>query len=297
MKERSRTARPRLGIIGSGIAGLTAAWLLKERFEVTLFEAHERPGMGAFTAELPLAEGHHLVDVPTRVFCAGYYPQLYQLLAHIGVELEATDHAAAYADEQGKTYFHYANLRLLGRSISRLSLRSARSPKALKMAWAAQGFFAQVRADQRRLPALQNISFERYLQQSQSSADFVDGLLMPALCVILTCSPEEARAYPADLLLAYLGSGVMQQGVMRASLGVGDVVDRLIGGVKLRCGSRVAEVRPGKTSSTVLLEDGHREEFAQVVMAAQAQHSAQMLPPEHGASALLQTVPWARSQM
>ena len=90
--------RPSIAVVGSGIAGLTTAWLLRDRFDVTLFETQARPGMGAFSVEVPGPDGQPAtVDVPTRVFCSGYYPQMEALFRHIGVEMEQTDHAGPSA--------------------------------------------------------------------------------------------------------------------------------------------------------------------------------------------------------
>ena len=37
-------SRPTAAVIGSGIAGMAAAYLLKDRFDITLYEKQERPG-------------------------------------------------------------------------------------------------------------------------------------------------------------------------------------------------------------------------------------------------------------
>ena len=121
-------ASQRIAVIGSGIGGLTAAWLLRQRHEVSLFEQHHRPGMGVFGVDYASQGRTTRIDIPTRVFCEGYYPQLTALLETIGVRMQATDHAAAYADGQGQVFFHYANVHVLGRSLSVLRPGGMRRP-------------------------------------------------------------------------------------------------------------------------------------------------------------------------
>ena len=56
--------RPTAAVVGSGVAGLTAAYLLQRRYDVTLFEADDRLGGHAHTHELPTGDGR-TVDVDT----------------------------------------------------------------------------------------------------------------------------------------------------------------------------------------------------------------------------------------
>ena len=114
----SQPAAPTLAVIGTGLGGLAAAWLLRQRFQVTLFEQHPRPGMGVFVVDYHSRGQTTRIDIPTRVFCDGYYPNLLALLRAVGVRLHATDHSAAYADADGEVFFHYGNLRAFGRSWS-----------------------------------------------------------------------------------------------------------------------------------------------------------------------------------
>ncbi|MCA9565835.1 MAG: FAD-dependent oxidoreductase, partial [Myxococcales bacterium] len=67
----------RVAVIGSGMTGLAAAWLLSQRHQVTLYERQPRLGMDAHSIDLPGSRGR--VDVPLRVFYEGYYPTLTKL--------------------------------------------------------------------------------------------------------------------------------------------------------------------------------------------------------------------------
>ncbi|MFY7857234.1 MAG: FAD-dependent oxidoreductase, partial [Rubrivivax sp.] len=73
--------RQRVVVVGSGIAGLTAAWCLAPHHDVTLLERQASPGLTAGNVTVPDARGRPVrVDVPLRVFYPGYYPTLVRLL-------------------------------------------------------------------------------------------------------------------------------------------------------------------------------------------------------------------------
>lgn len=298
MPVHTETQRPTVAIVGSGIAGLTAAWLLRDRYAVSLFEAQEQPGMGAFSVNVPGADGQtNIVDVPTRVFCSGYYPHMEALFRRIGVRIEQTDHAGAFTDAAGALVLHYANWTLGNRQLAYLPWRGLRSTRSLKLALVAHRFFQRAECNMNEPGAWAQMTLAEYLQTHKVSREFIDLILVPALCVICTCSPEEALNYPADLILGYLTSGVMRTGVVRSAHGVSDVVARLTQGVTLRCNTPVAQVTPEENGLRLTTESGEPEHFDQVIMAAQAQQSAAMLPAHLPARRLLQQVNWSSSEM
>ena len=75
----------RLAIVGSGIAGMTAAHLLEEHHEIHLFEADDRPGGHAHTVTVDLPEGQVGADTGFLVYNERTYPLFTRLLARLGV--------------------------------------------------------------------------------------------------------------------------------------------------------------------------------------------------------------------
>ena len=84
----------RIAVIGSGISGLSAAYLLSRRHEVTLFEAGERLGGHSNTVQVEAGTGQLAIDTGFIVCNAVNYPNFYKLMAELGVALvpEASFH-------------------------------------------------------------------------------------------------------------------------------------------------------------------------------------------------------------
>lgn len=79
-----------IGIIGGGVAGLTAAWLLDHHHRVVLFEKSERLGGHARTEPVRRAGVDVPVDVAAQYFTPGMYPLFVRLLRLLGVRSRPT---------------------------------------------------------------------------------------------------------------------------------------------------------------------------------------------------------------
>ena len=81
----------RIAVVGAGIAGLSTAWLLADKYRVTLFEAGDYFGGHSNTVDVTLEGFTHPVDTGFLVHNDVTYPNLVPLLAHLGVPVHASD--------------------------------------------------------------------------------------------------------------------------------------------------------------------------------------------------------------
>ena len=97
--------RERVAVIGAGVSGLTAAYLLQRRYDVTLFEAEGRLGGHAHTHELDTVA----VDSGFIVHNDVTYPNLLRLFAELGVATQDSEMSMSVRDEA--TGLEYAGAR------------------------------------------------------------------------------------------------------------------------------------------------------------------------------------------
>ena len=112
--------RPRVAIIGSGIAGLTAAYRLQPHVEVTVFEKDDWIGGHTHTVDVELDGVGYAVDTGFIVFNEWTYPRFLNLLDDVGLAHQNTDMSFSVMSETSDIEYAGTNLSTLFAQRSRL---------------------------------------------------------------------------------------------------------------------------------------------------------------------------------
>ena len=103
----------KIAIIGSGIAGLTSAYLLSRSHDITLFEADDRIGGHTHTVNVSVEGKSYAVDTGFIVFNDWTYPNFIRLLGHVGVGFKPTEMSFSVHDEKQRFVYNGNNLNSL----------------------------------------------------------------------------------------------------------------------------------------------------------------------------------------
>lgn len=91
----------KIAIIGTGISGLGAAYLLHKDHDITLYEKENYIGGHSRTLDVPTPQGPVAVDTGFIVFNERNYPNLLGLFKHAGVVYEHSDMSFAASIDHG----------------------------------------------------------------------------------------------------------------------------------------------------------------------------------------------------
>jgi predicted NAD/FAD-binding protein len=204
---RRRPGRPQAAVIGAGVAGLTAAYLLQRSYDVTLYEAQDRLGGHAHTHHIPTAGGRLLtLDSGFLVHNTRTYPNLIRLFGELGVATQDTEMSMSVRCEG--CGLEYAGSRgPLGLFPAASSLARPRYLAALA---AVPGFY---RAARHLLgsPGPQPLSLGEFLRRGGYRRYFASHFVLPLVAAVWSCPPADALAYPARYLFEFLDHHGMLQ--------------------------------------------------------------------------------------
>jgi predicted NAD/FAD-binding protein len=93
--------RKRIAVVGGGVAGLGAAWALRENADLVVYDRAPRFGGHAWTVDVDYDGTHLPVDIGFICFNRPNYPNFTALLQHLGVGTVWTDMAFSVSDPNG----------------------------------------------------------------------------------------------------------------------------------------------------------------------------------------------------
>ena len=266
----------RIAVVGAGISGLAAAWLLSRRHDVTLFEAGARLGGHTNTVDVEMDGLAHPVDTGFLVFNERTYPNLIALFDELEVDSHVSDMSFSVSLDGGQLEWAGTNLNTLF-----AQRRNALSPSFLGM---LRDIIHFNRMAERYLAhaAQTHCCVGDLLEAGRYGRPFRDHYLLPMAAAIWSCATADVLRFPAATFLRFCINHALlqinQRPRWRTVRGGGrEYVRRLAAGIgNVRIRARVERIR--RTAGGVDISvAGDTVRFDHVVLATHAPTSLRML--------------------
>lgn len=264
----------RVAIVGSGIAGLGCAYLLRDRHELTLFEADDRLGGHAHTVTVPGAGGDLALDTGFLVHNRENYPQLTRLFVELGVATQPSEMTFSVRREAD-------GLEYSGRGPIAQPHVLAR-PRLLRLLRGVARFLRTAGAEVDHLDATETL--DHWARRRGHGGDVLDLYLIPMCAALWSADPDDAGAIPARFVLRFFDQhgllGFDRHRWRTVSGGSQTYVAAIAHSLEkhdVRLEQRVGEVRRGPDAITVRVDGGEPESFDAVVMACHPDQSLALL--------------------
>src|SRR6478609_7682145 len=270
--------RSTVAVIGAGVSGLTAAHVLAADRDVTVFEADDRLGGHAHTHDVPTDGGGTVaVDSGFIVHNERTYPHLLRLFAELGVRTRPTEMSMSitctscglsYAGGRGLGGILAQPWRVADPRFVRLLVEVPRFHRAARRLLETEG---------------PETTWGEFLARGGYSDHFVRHFAIPLVSCVWSSGDEDALAYPARHLFAFLehhgmltvkGSPTWRTVVGGSRTYVERLVERL---PDVRRGAPVTSVLRHDDGVDVMTADGRAATFDQVVVATHADQALELL--------------------
>ena len=270
--------RQRIAVIGAGISGLTAAWLLADRHDVEIFEAGDYAGGHTNTEQVDAGGRTWPVNTGFIVFNDWTYPNFIKLMERLGVASEVSD--MSFSVDCSNTGLQYN-----GTSLNTLfaQRRNLFNLPFLRMVREILRFNRETRADLQAGTISNDETLGEYLNRNGYSRYFRNYYIVPMGAAIWSAPEIVLEQFPIRFFLQFFNNhgmlSVDDRPTWRVISGgsaqyVSRMMERLGGATHLN--SPVDRVSRDDTGVTISV-NGQNHRFDQVILACHSDQALKML--------------------
>ncbi len=191
----------KIAVIGSGISGLAAAWLLSREHRVVLFEREERLGGHTHTHNVVLDNREFAVDTGFIVYNDENYPLLKRMFGELGVASQPTAMSFSVQDARNGLEYNAGNVMANPRNLL--------DQKFLKMMGEIKRFYKEAHhllETEGAGPTLGD-----YLREQKYSPMFIDDHLIPMVSALWSAPATQIMDFPGKYLIRFMRNHRMLQ--------------------------------------------------------------------------------------
>ena len=274
----------RIAVIGTGISGLSSAWLLAGQHDVTVYEKNRTLGGHSNTIDMPHPDGAIPVDTGFIVYNEMNYPNLTALFATLGVITEPSNMSFGVSIANGELEYGGENLGTLF-----AQRRNLFRPRFRAMIWDLLRFYRTAPrllddpTDERSRQA-RDMTLGEFLDWQRYSNAFIQDHLLPMGAAIWSAPLDEMMAFPVTRFVQFFKNHGLLRLTGRPAWrtvtgGSREYVRKLAAPLegRIRLDTAVTSVRRSATGIEVRDRTGHCDVFDHVVIGAHGDEALRLL--------------------
>ncbi len=266
----------RIAVIGAGVSGLVAAWLLRRRHEVVLLESSARLGGHVHTVDVEEDGRAVAIDTGFIVFNEANYPGFCRLLEQLGVASQPSDMSFSVRDDRDGIEYRGSSLDTLF-----AQRRNLLRPRFWGLVADLLRFLREARG---LLEADPSLTLGQWLDARRYGRAFQEQHILPMGAALWSMPLDDVRAFPARHFAAFLANHHMLQIKGRPTWrvvrgGSRTYVEALVRGWRheIRLATPVVRVERGDQGVAVTVAGGEVERFDHVVLACHSDQALRLL--------------------
>jgi predicted NAD/FAD-binding protein len=289
----------KIAIIGSGISGLTCAYLLSRKNDITVFEKNNYIGGHTHTHELEFNGHTHFVDSGFIVYNERTYPNFIKILDQLNVDRQIT--RMGFSVKSIRNNLEYAGHSLNGLFAQRSNLIK---PSYLNMLRSMLRFNKESRKDLSSLNP--NLTLGDYLKKNHYPDSFIQNFIIPIGAAVWSTIPNLMMEMPAIFFIRFFENHGMLQIIDRPKWwviknGSKSYVEKIVNKFrdKIRLSTPVKNVK--RINGKIVIASGEdkiiEENFDSVIFATHSNQSLKLLgePTAHEKD-ILNAIPYQKNK-
>ena len=265
----------KIGVIGSGVAGLVSALTLQEKFEVSLFEKNSKLGGHSNTVTIEQENNKYSVETGFIVLNDKNYPIFTSLLKHLNIGVNNSSMSFSVSVDKGQFEYSSSYIGLLGQT------KNIIDPKYWGMLRDINYFYNNALKDVKDCP--DNETLGQFLKRFNYSNKFIDYHLVPMTASIWSCPTKSILNFPIKSLLVFFENHKLLNiynrpkwsTVNKGSREYVKKIQSLLKG-KIYTNTKVNKISKSKEGIRVHYQDGIKT-FDKVILACHADQSSEIL--------------------